>query len=208
MARTPTDPARYNALQNLYPTFEAWQDAGFAFGKRRDKSLWDIGDWILYGESCWPKKATRYWKARQATGYSQKALYELFSVANRVHPSVRTEMLSWNHHRQVAKLDHEEQKQWLASAIAKKWSVAQLRKEIQSATGSTPTAAEMRERKVSVQFCESEYRVVQQLAKAHGWCEAEFIRQVLAAWFKENAGEYGFGHSPAGSTDTKSLRLS
>ena len=116
---------------------ENWQHLGRVLF-RFDKSIqWLIGDWLLYGEN---NKWGETQKIADEMGYEVKTLYDFKYVAQHVNFSVRTENLSFGHHKLVAKLDAQEQQFWLEKAAygdvneetqtAESWSIGRLREEM------------------------------------------------------------------------------
>lgn len=86
---------------------------------------WWIGDLlnaaeVHYGEG--------YSQVMDATGYDYDTVRDAKWVSAAVGLSVRTDNLSFYHHRLVAKLDDRlAQKRWLSLAVENDWSVAKLR---------------------------------------------------------------------------------
>ena len=105
---------------------------------RFDRSMqWLIGDWLLQGErNNWGKHEV----IAEELGYEVKTLYDYRYVARNVDFSVRTEKLSFGHHKLVAHLAKAEQKLWLdravtgdfdaVAAVSLPWSINRLRKEM------------------------------------------------------------------------------
>ncbi len=114
-----------------------WQQLGQLLF-RFDRSIqWLIGDWLLQGEqNNWGKHE----EIADEMGYAVKTLYDYRYVARNVDFSVRTENLSFGHHKLVAQLPPAEQKYWLEQAsqgdfdagthLSRPWSINRLRKEI------------------------------------------------------------------------------
>jgi len=89
-----------------------------------------IGDWLLYGKDRFgevqnrdtgregaPRVATADYEAAVAlTGLDRATLHNYAWVARRTPSSLRNELLSWEHHRVVAKLPEPDQKRWLKIA--------------------------------------------------------------------------------------------
>ena len=105
---------------------------------RFDRSLqWLIGDWLLQGED---NNWGRHEEIAAELGYEVRTLYDYRYVARKVDFSVRTEKLSFGHHKLVAHLDTEQQRFWLERAVegdfdtvtgsARTWSINRLRKEM------------------------------------------------------------------------------
>lgn len=110
-------------------SFEDWQQTGETLGRIGRSCQWWIGDWLNYGERVYGEK---YTEAIEATGYELATLKDFAYVAAHVEMSVRTDVLSFTHHKQVAALGPAEQERWLGSAEANGWSVGKLRKQIKA----------------------------------------------------------------------------
>ena len=120
-------------------TFDEWQRVGDVL-KRLDASIqWLIGDWFAYGEQVWGQT---YDQVSEATGYEIKTLYDYAYVAKNVDFSVRTEKLTFGHHKLVARLEPEEQRRWLEYAAIHQLSISQLR---QAMGANSPTLSEQSE---------------------------------------------------------------
>lgn len=105
---------------------------------RLDHSMqWLIGDWLLQGES---KRWGQHEDIARALNYEVKTLYDYRYVARHVHFSVRTDKLSFGHHKLVAHLERAQQGHWLRKAaqgdidgdtgVARPWSISRLRREL------------------------------------------------------------------------------
>jgi len=160
--------------EEYYPNLKIWKDAGRSIEKEHGDYRWKVGDWLLAGERQFGKKA--YKEAVAITGYKRSTLYDLVRVAKRVPSSVRTEDLSWNHHRAVEELeDRETQKEWLRNARAANWTVLALRKAIkrQPLPGHPPRPLTENEGKgepiryLKVRLLETDIKVIGKLADAH-----------------------------------------
>lgn len=115
---------------------------------RFDRSMqWLIGDWLLQGED---NKWGKHEAIAAELGLQVKTLYDYRYVARHVEFSVRTEKLSFGHHKLVAQLEPSLQRRWLeraaagdrdsASGNSRPWSISRLRKEM--ALMPAETAAE------------------------------------------------------------------
>lgn len=93
--------------------YDDWLDMGYTL-RGLDASLsWLIGDWLIYGER---EYGQTYPQLAEMLGLEVKTLYDWRYVAAAVHFSVRTEKLSWSHHKLVAGLSADLQAEWLAWA--------------------------------------------------------------------------------------------
>lgn len=116
---------------------------------RFDRSMqWLIGDWLLHGEhNNWGKHED----IAAELGLEVKTLYDYRYVARHVEFSVRTEKLSFGHHKLVAQLEPSAQRHWLEKAVAgdfdavagltRSWSIKRLRQEM----AALPAAARAEE---------------------------------------------------------------
>ena len=134
-------------------TFEEWSALAPHIGNALKSMAFVIGDWMIYGEErfaiqpCIPGledtdprhirvSAPNYEAAQAATGLDPATLKNYAYVSRRVPLSLRNNILSWEHHKVVAKLNEERQAQWLATAASgdsgKRISVRRLRASITS----------------------------------------------------------------------------
>lgn len=114
-----------------------WQLLGQLLFRLDHSIQWLIGDWLLHGEA---NSWGRHEDIARELGYEVKTLYDYRYVARNVHFSVRTENLSFGHHKLVAHLDAGEQGQWLGAAEAgdrdpasgqsRPWSIGRMRREM------------------------------------------------------------------------------
>jgi len=106
-------------------TFEQWVQCGRALQEIEGSVQWWIGDW---------------WNANSAYGGRVETARDLdFNLALvrdyawvSSNVSVRTDTLTFGHHRLVASLESKQQKRWLRKASDHDWSVNQLRQEIKA----------------------------------------------------------------------------
>ena len=140
-------------------SFEEWNtfaphlgDAALALG-------FAIGDWLIYGERFSPQRPlpgfenmpakvppARYEAALLATRLDRATLQNFAYVARNVPRSVRHELLSFEHHRALARLDEHRQKEWIATTLeengaGRRMSVRRLRRSIE--VGRVLTAEEL-----------------------------------------------------------------
>jgi hypothetical protein len=105
--------------------FEKWKQQGRCFLETHNRHQWQVGDWLAEGEKNFGKCA--YAEAAFLTGYKRGHLRDIAWVSSNVPLSVRTDTLTWSHHRQIAHLKPEEQMEWLTKAVAEELTVQQLR---------------------------------------------------------------------------------
>lgn len=110
-------------------TKEEWGELGQVLKGLNQSLQWIIGDWVNYGEKQWRET---YDQIAEQTGLDKTTIYDFAYVARSVHFSVRTETLSFGHHKLVAKFDRKIQRQWLDYAAEKKLSVNAMRQQIKA----------------------------------------------------------------------------
>jgi len=131
-------------------TFEEWSALAPQIGTALKSMAFVIGDWLVYGEDRFspqpslpgladdPQKvrisAARYAATEAATGLDMATLKSYAYVSRRVPMLLRNNLLSWEHHKVVAKLNAEKQAEWLqlAAAGTERLSVRRLRASITS----------------------------------------------------------------------------
>lgn len=186
------ETAQSEEPEECYPTLKIWKDAGRSIEKEHGDYRWKVGDWLLAGERQFGKKA--YKEAVAITGYKRATLYDLARVAKRVHSSVRTEDLSWNHHRAVEELgDREAQKEWLRNARAANWTVVAFRKAIkrQPLPGHPPKPIAVSEgngkqtRYLRVCLVEADIKVVGKLAEARNVTPGELLSEAVVQYLRK-----------------------
>lgn len=82
-----------------------------------------IGDALNYGQMQYGEK---YSQAMDATGYAYQSLANWAWVSKSIPHDNRISGLSWSHHRVVAKLPEDQQKQMLTMAYAKQMSATDI----------------------------------------------------------------------------------
>ena len=117
-------------------TLDEWRDLATQFGHSVVSAAFVIGDWLVYGEDHFrgqirlpgfenePVKRGRvptdlYEEALTATNLDKLTLQAYAYVARKVPRLLRNQLLSWEHHKAVAKLKDEEQEEWLSLAARK-----------------------------------------------------------------------------------------
>lgn len=112
--------------------FDEWAAVGEALANADQALQWWIGDWWAYGEHAYGQRSRLLDKLRES-GHNFpafKTCANAGSLARRFESSRRRELLSWEHHAAVAKLDENEQDWFLDRAIANGWSRNDLRQEV------------------------------------------------------------------------------
>lgn len=121
-------PVSWEAPENL--GFEEWEALGGVMSKVEGAVHWWIGDWLNYGKRRW---ADEYDEAERETGFSYTTLKQDAWVAGAVKVCNRLHTLSWSHHREVARLEPQEQDYWLAMTEQNNWTRYELRRQIRHA---------------------------------------------------------------------------
>ena len=93
-------------------SFADWQRIGEALNQAQSAVQFWIGDWLNYGEHKHGEKFAQAIDEKQVKTWQDYAY-----VASNVQITVRTEKLTWWHHRVIASLSADEQRRWLAKAI-------------------------------------------------------------------------------------------
>jgi N6-adenosine-specific RNA methylase IME4 len=108
-------------------SFEEWEQA-VAFARRAESGVaWWIGDLLNDGEKTYGET---YAQAMDATGLEYQTVKIAKWVAGNIEKVRRRTNLSFEHHREVASLEPDEQDQWLDRASAEGWNRSELWKEI------------------------------------------------------------------------------
>lgn len=113
------------------PDFEDWMDYGKSLASLDGRARqFAIGDWIVAG---FDRYEQGKWETIiQLFGNDNTAsIREYQTVSSSVKSSVRTDKLSWSHHKEVATFVADKQRQWLEQAAENKWSVRQLKDAIE-----------------------------------------------------------------------------
>jgi hypothetical protein len=124
-------------------SFEEWSELATSIGQAARSIGFIIGDWLVYGQSLFgtdgfPDKkvdSATYQIAIAATGLDLSTLQNYAYVSRNIPYSLRTERLSWEHHRLVAKLPAAEQQDWIEACVAeedagRRMSTRRLRKSL------------------------------------------------------------------------------
>lgn len=115
-------------------SFDEWRNLAPKFSEAIKCAAFLVGDWLVYGEDHFrgqqrlpgfendqraPNRISGdlYDAALAVTGLDRTTLANYAYVARRVPSSLRNELLSWEHHKAVAKLDEPDQARWLQVAL-------------------------------------------------------------------------------------------
>ena len=124
-------------------TFEEWRELASSIGQAARSVAFIVGDWLVYGANLFgtdgfPDKRVPgevYRIAMEATGMDVTTLQNYAYVSRNVPYSVRSERLSWEHHRLMAKLPEDELPGWIDACVAeeeagRRMSTRRLRKSL------------------------------------------------------------------------------
>ena len=125
-----------------------WLLLGEGYSKSDADSRWKIGDQLASGEAHYPSAGGEtigghyspildaYTTAEMITGLARKTLIDLASTARRCHATVRTDELTWSHHRVLINArpdaDDEELRTELRAAVGEKLTVATFKEKLKS----------------------------------------------------------------------------
>jgi hypothetical protein len=91
---------------------------------------WLIGDWIVYGDHF--QWGETYTSLADEFGYEVETLHTYAWVCRQVQISTRVEVLSFSHHRIVAKYEPQAQQRLLTMAVEQGWSAKEFPKHIRA----------------------------------------------------------------------------
>jgi hypothetical protein len=124
-------------------SFEEWSELATSIGQAARSIGFIIGDWLVYGQSLFGTEgfadrrvdSASYQVAINATGLDLSTLQNYAYVSRNMPFSLRSERLSWEHHRLVAKLPETEQQEWIDACLAeedagRRMSTRRLRKSL------------------------------------------------------------------------------
>ena len=131
-------------------TFEEWSSLAPHLGDASRSIGFVIGDWLVYGDRFAVQQplpgfkdrkpridSKRYEIALTKTGLDRLTLRNHAYVAKSVPRSCRNDVLSFEHHRALAKLELEAQREWITTALTeikagRHMSVRRLRRSIEA----------------------------------------------------------------------------
>jgi len=115
-------------------TIDEWKELGQSLKQVEGSVQFWIGDWARYGDkSGFTGKYTDpkvYDELEEITGLERQTIKDYNWVSDKVDSSLRKDDLSFNHHKEVAKLPEQKQIEFLQKACDEKLSVRDLREEI------------------------------------------------------------------------------
>lgn len=116
-------------------TDDQWKNFFTAVQRIVSSMQWIIGDWMVYGELRLNKT---YADVAAITGMAEATLKDYAYVARNVPMSVRTDALTFGHHKLIASLPEPQQKSWMLYAADRGLSISAMRKELDD-TPTPPT---------------------------------------------------------------------
>ena len=142
----PTDKVRISPIGMQVTeelSFDEWSSLADHIGRAARSIGFIIGDWLVYGQGLFgtegfPEKrvdAASYQLALQATGLDLSTLQNYAYVSRSVPFPLRSERLSWEHHRLLAKLPEDKQRDWIRTCeqeeeAGRRLSTRRLRKSL------------------------------------------------------------------------------
>jgi hypothetical protein len=124
-------------------SFEEWSELATSIGRAARSIGFIIGDWLVYGQSLFgtdgfPDKrvnSASYQLAIAATGLDLSTLQNYAYVSRSIPFTLRSERLSWEHHRLVARLPDDGKRDWIQACVAeedagRRMSTRRLRKSL------------------------------------------------------------------------------
>ena len=115
-------------------SIDEWKELGQSLKQVEGSVQFWIGDWARYGDKRgFTGKYTDpkvYDELEELTGLKRDTLITYKSVSSSVDSLLRNKDLSFNHHKEVAKLPPEKQETYLKRASEEKLSVRNLREEV------------------------------------------------------------------------------
>jgi hypothetical protein len=124
-------------------SLDEWRDLAPSIGEVASSIAFIVGDWLVYGQGCFGNDTTpaskvdghSYQLALAATGLDLSTLQNYAYVSRSIPYALRSERLSWEHHRLLAKLPDDEIQSWIATCVAedsagRRMSTRRLRKSL------------------------------------------------------------------------------
>lgn len=124
-------------------TFDEWTELAASIGHASRSIGFIVGDWLVYGQNLFgpegvPERrvsSDAYQTAIAATGLDLSTLQNYAYVSRNMPFSLRTERLSWEHHRLMAKLPEGDKQDWIEACVTeedagRRMSTRRLRKSL------------------------------------------------------------------------------
>ena len=124
-------------------SIDEWGELAASIGEVATSVAFIVGDWLVYGQSLfgtdgYPDKKVdhpSYQIAIKTTGLDLSTLQNYAYVSRSIPYSMRSERLSWEHHRLLAKLPDNDIQDWIDTCVAeedagRRMSTRRLRKSL------------------------------------------------------------------------------
>ena len=127
-------------------SIEEWGDLAASIGEVATSVAFIVGDWLLYGHNLFSMNGINdvrvskvdhpsYQRAIEATRLDLSTLQNYAYVSRSIPYSMRSERLSWEHHRLLAKLPDNDKQDWIDTCVAeedagRRMSTRRLRKSL------------------------------------------------------------------------------
>ena len=148
--------SRIGMCFNAALSFHEWCELAATIGDAARSIGFVVGDWLVYGQTLFgteggfPERRVdeaSYQLALAATGLDRSTLQNYAYVSRSIPYSLRSERLSWEHHRLLAKLPEDKQAGWIDACIAeedagRRISTRRLRKSLSLGRIATPADLE------------------------------------------------------------------
>lgn len=139
---TMDEPTWLSAVQASILAYKSTRDSHI-------KMMFRVGDLLRFGES----KFGERWAAAISDTFAQMITESVMSramwVAGSIPSDVRREDLSFEHHEAVAKLEPDEQREFLEKAAEEKWNTKELKEAVKERHPSKPRAVKTGKNKKS-----------------------------------------------------------
>jgi hypothetical protein len=118
---SPTELALPDGLER-----QEWEETVFKIAQVNGASNWWLGDALVYGET---RYGEQYAQGASDTCLSPDKIKAALYVSLRVAPvrRINNPIVSWSHHREVAKCTDKEQTDWLERSLKNEWSLRELK---------------------------------------------------------------------------------
>lgn len=105
-------------------TYERYEALGALLGEMHQVVQWACGDWLIAGEALFSEQESQ---ASEIMNLSEESRKQYAWVAKKIPIEKRRRELSWGHHRAVASMkDERERDELLDQAVANRWTTREL----------------------------------------------------------------------------------
>lgn len=153
-------------------TFDNWLKIIEVVKKVEGCVQWWLGDALNFGER---KYGEKYSQALDETEYEYGTLRNICYVSNQIEMSLRSDNLTWHHHKEVAVLsDKNEQAKFLEIAERDNLSVRELRKAVRDYKKSITSEPLLPEGKFRVFYADPPWQYSDELIEGYGSAEHHY----------------------------------